>query len=211
VPPGAWNPQPAPSSGNGCLKACLIVGIILVVLGVVGVIGLTMLGNALVGGIVGPDGELAECTYISDAELDAAIGRDGEALPESGLIGEIMKQMLDTRILPDAPGCWITANELVGRIAVQDGNAAATFAAVKASGAGEYTGPDVTGFGDEAFCTGVAATAGSGVLVRSGDRIVFVSLADPTLFGDLTFTDDAVMYSPSACELAQRVAAVVLQ
>ena len=63
------------------------------------------------------------------------------------------------------------------------------------------------GFGDEAFCTGVEATAGSGILVRAGDRLVFVSLADPGLFEDLEFTDDSVMYSPSragARLLAQR-------
>jgi hypothetical protein len=182
-----------------------------VVLGVIATIGLMMLGNALVGGVVGPDGQLAECQYISDDELDAAIGRDGEALPSSGLLGELVEGMLDNRILTDAPGCWITADELVGRIAVQDGNAAATFASLKAEGAGEYTGPDVAGFGEEAFCTGMATAAGSGVLVRAGDRLVFVSLADPNLFGDLQITDDQVLYSPSACQLAQQVADRVLR
>jgi hypothetical protein len=185
--------------------------VVLVVLAILGMVALTMLGNALVGGIVGPDGQLAECSLVSDGELDAALGRDAEALPSGGLIGEIATGALDTRILPDAQDCWIVAEpSLFGRIAVQDdANAAATFAEIKAEGAGEYVGPDVDGIGNEAFCTGVGSIAGSGVFVRFGNRLVFVSLVDQGLFEDLQFTDDSVMYSPSACELAQRVAAAV--
>jgi hypothetical protein len=187
--------------------------VILVVLGVIGVVGIMLFARSLVGDIVGPDGQLAQCTYISDAELDDAIGRDGEALPSTGIIGDIATGALDRRILPDADGCWIVAQpSLFGRIAVEDSlDAAGSFQQIRAAGAGDYVGPDVAGFGDEAFCTGVGTTAGSGVLVRAGDRLVFVSLADAGLFEDLEFTDDNVMYSPSACELAQRVADAVLR
>jgi hypothetical protein len=216
VPPGAWNPQAtAPqSSGNGCLKACLIVGIILVVLGVVGVIGMMLFARSLLEGVgINPDGTLQECPYVSDSELDQAIGRDGYALPLSGLIGDIATGAVDERILPGADGCWIVAEQpsLIGRVAVVEAvDAGAQFASIREAGAGDYTGPAVTGLGDEAFCTGVASGVGSGVLVRAGNRLVFVSMFDQAMSDDFEFTGDNVMYSPATCELAQRVATAAL-
>jgi hypothetical protein len=214
APPGGWAPAPAKSSGNGCLKACLIVGIILVVLAVLGVVGMMLFARSLIEGVgVNPDGTLQECPYVSDAELDAALGRDADALPLSGLIGDIASGAVDARILPDADGCWMVAESpgLVGRIAVaEELDAAGTFRQIKADGAGAYTGPDVSGIGDEAFCTGAASGVGSGVLVRAGNRLVFVSLIDEDVAQDFQFTDDNVMYSPSACELSQRVAAAAM-
>ena len=215
VPPGAWNPQaPPPKSGNGCLKACLIVGIILVVLGVLGIVGMMLFARSLFEGVgINPDGTLQDCPFLPDSELDQAIGRDGYALPLTGFIGDIATGAVDDRILQGADGCWIVAEQpsLVGRVAVVDAaDASSQFAAIAAAGAGDYTGPAVAGFGDEAFCTGFASGLGSGVLVRVGNRLVFVSLFDENVSGDMTFTDDNVMYSPSTCELAQRVAAAAL-
>ena len=98
-------------------------------------------------------------------------------VPFSGIIGDFATGALDSRILPDADDCWIIAEpSLFGRIAVAESlDAAGTFQQIRADGAGDYVGPDVPGFGDEAFCTGVGATAGSGILVRAGNRLVFVS------------------------------------
>jgi hypothetical protein len=187
--------------------------VLLVVLGVIGIIGMMFFARSFVEGLgVNPDGSLKECPYLPDAELDAAIGRDGYALPLSGIIGQIATESVDARILPKADGCWIVSEEppLIGRVAVVDsGDAATQFATIKATGEGDYTGPAVSGLGDEAFCTGMSTGIGSGVLVRQGNRLVFVSLVDQGLASDLEFDED-VPYSPSTCALAQRVAAAAL-
>ena len=182
APPG-WNPQPvAPSNNNGCLKACLIVGVLLVILFFIGVAAVVFLGNQVVQSIgVDPEGNLETCPFVSDEELSAVLGSGTQALPLQGFFDATIGLILDKRVMPDEEDCWITSDGTngTGRIARYQGpEAAAKFQAEKQraqptsedQGGGVtienagYFGGDLTGFGDEAFCTGVSNAIMSGVL-----------------------------------------------
>jgi len=223
VPPtGGWSPAPATSSGNGCLKGCIIVAIVLVVIAVIGVGALFVFSRQLVSDLgVNPDtGETQECQLVSDDELDAIFGgRDAQALPMGGIFDATIGQLLDKRVLKDANDCWIvasgTSTAVSGRIAAQDGiDASGGFQAAKsAAQAGDYFGGDIPGYGDEAFCTGVSQAGSFGILVRSGGRLVYVSLLDPKsgAIGDWETSDDGVTISPDTCKLAGEVALAVVR
>ncbi len=120
----------------------------------------------------------------------------------------------------DASDCWIltsgTETSVTGRIAKQDSiNASGDFQAAKAKASdGKFFGGDLSGVGDEAFCTGASEQSPSfGVLVRQGGSLVYVSLIDPTFAtqGDWETTADGVLISPETCNLAGQVAAAVLR
>jgi hypothetical protein len=221
-PSGTWSPAPATSSGNGCLKACLVVAIILVVLAILAVAGILILGRQVVSDLgVNPDtGEVTECSLVSNDKLNAVFGgSDAQAMPMGGIADATIGQVLDKRILRDAPDCWIvasgTAQSVTGRIAAQDGlNASGDFQSAKAAAqAGGYFGGDAPGIGEEAFCTGASEAGSFGILVHSGGRLVYVSLLDPRsgAIGDWVITQDGVTTSPDTCQLAGEIAAAVLQ
>jgi hypothetical protein len=221
-PDGTWQPAPASSSGNGCLKGCIIVGIILVVIAVLGIAALVFFSRQLVSGFgVNPDtGQAQQCTLITDEKLDAVFGGNGaQTLPLQGFANATFGQLLDKRILKDADSCWIVASgtdqEVTGRIAAQDGlNASGDFQSAKsAAQEGGYFAGDLSGFGDEAFCTSMSQVGSFGILVRSGGRLVYVSLLDPRsgTIGDWVTTPDGLVTSPDTCKLAGEVAAAVLQ
>ncbi len=187
-PPVGWAPAPASSSGNGCLKGCLIAGAILVVLGIIAVAGLVFLGGQLAGDILEPDGSLKACPLISNEHLSDALDTEVQALPLVGIWDTVMGSFLDKRALPDAEDCWIaygtdtstsaTTDSATGRLARSTGgDASGAFRQEKekANRDGYFAG-DVSGLGDEAFCTGVSEIGWTGVLARSGDRLVYVSL-----------------------------------
>ena len=91
-----------------------------------------------------------------------------------GLYDMTIGLVIDNRVLPDAPDCWVTAGEkaYIARVARSDGGGAAVYAQEKQNaeptsedqGGGVtlenpgYFGGDVSGFGDEAFCTGISPT-----------------------------------------------------
>ncbi|HYO44233.1 MAG TPA: hypothetical protein VES19_13630 [Candidatus Limnocylindrales bacterium] len=218
-PPGAWAPAPAKGS-NGCLKACLIVGIILVVLGVIGAIGISILGAKFVEGIgVNPDGSLKSCELISDDELSGILGSGAEALPMGGIIDGTIGQLLDQRILKDAPDCWIVASDssssgMTGRLARQDGgDTSGDFARYRqAAQDGGYFAGEVPGYGDEAFCTSATEAVSFGILVRSGGRLAYVSLIDATSMqgGDFEVGPNGEMISPDTCAKAGEIAKAML-
>ena len=226
--PPNWNAQPAPpAKGNGCLKACLIVGVILVILFGIALAGLFFLGRSLVGGVVDENGNLKECPIVSNAKLSSALGDGAQGLPASGIFG-IVAGVLDTRVLPDAESCIVetTDGSGIGRIARYQGNdAASVFQQEKQKaqptsqdqGNGltleseGYFGGDVSGLGDEAFCTGVSTSITSGVLVRQGDTLVYVSLLGSAGSApNLDATASGVITDPATCERAQEVAKVIL-
>jgi hypothetical protein len=221
APAGGWSPAPATSSGNGCLKACIIVAIVLVVIAVIGVGALFLLGRQLVSDLgVDPEtGATRECPIVSNDELNQIFGSDdAAALPMGGLVDATIGQVLDKRVLKDAEDCWIlgsgTGTAVTGRIAAQDGvNASGDFQAAKAAAqAGEFFGGDVSGYGDEAFCTGGSTALSFGILVRSGGRLAYVSLIDNTrAIGDWEETDDGVTISPDTCQLAGEIANAALR
>ncbi|MEW6223806.1 MAG: hypothetical protein AB1627_04185 [Chloroflexota bacterium] len=230
-PPGSWNPAPVQSSGSsGCLKLVLI----LVVIGAIGfallIAGILFLGRQLTDSIgVNPDGSVGTaCPFIEDSELSEALGSEAEALVLDGLWDATIGIILDKRALGTAEDCWITADESTptGRIAVyQGGDAADVFRQERENAAptsedqgngitvttdGWFAG-EVAGLGDEAFCTGVSPAIQAGVLVRQGDRVVYVSLSGPAdAAPDFETTEDGVIAAPAICDAAQEVARQVL-
>lgn len=232
APPGAWNPQPAaPSSSNGCLRACLIVAVIGIVLVALIAIAFVFFVNRvaeLVG--VNSDGSIGTpCAIISDSDLSSALGSNASAIELSGFFDATIGLVLDKRVLPDAQDCWITSDGTspVGRIARYEGSDAAEVfqqerqnAAPTSQGQGNgvsvessgYFAGDVSGLGDEAFCTGLSPAIQAGVLVRQGSTLVYVSLSGPSdgSVPDMGTTADGVITAPSICATAQDVARKIL-
>ena len=212
-----WNPAPAKSSGNGCLKACLIVGAILVVLFFIAVAGIVFLGNQIIKSVpIDEQGNLQACPFVSNDQLSGVLGSGTEAVPLTGFFDATIGIILDKRVMPDDEDCWITADGSTGtgRIArYQGSDAGAKFLAEKQAaqptsqdqGNGVtlenpgYFAGDVSGVGDEAFCTDFSSALMEGVLVRQGDTLVYVSLQGGT--------DSA----ESTCQQAQRVAQAILR
>ncbi len=216
-PPVGWAPAPAQSGGNGCLKGCLIVGAIGVVLVVILGIAITVLGFRFAQdlGIDPTTGDVAECPLISNSDLAAVLGSDSTALPLGGIVDATIGQLLDKRVIPDAEDCWIAGSHTgSGRIARQSGgDAAGTFRSAldKAKADGYFAGA-VSGVGDEAFCTGMSDVGSFGVLVRSGDRLAYISLIGSDIGSSNYDTNaDGVVVSPETCQLGQEVAAKVLR
>lgn len=225
VPGGAgappnWNPAPVQQSGmNGCLKACLIVGVLLVILFFVGVAAIAIIGNQIIKSVpTDANGNLAPCAIVTDDELSSVLGRGTQAIPLEGIFDTLLGLVLDKRVIPDAEDCFISADRGdtgTGRIARYVGSdAAARFQqerqnaqptsedrgnGLTVENEGYFDG-DVSGVGDEAFCTGNSDAFMSGVLVRQGDTLVYVSL-----LGAGSSSSD------TPCELAQKVAKVILQ
>src|SRR5262245_24490592 len=193
TPPGAqpgWNPDVVPPtrSNNGCLKACLIVAVILAILFFVGVAALVFIGNRIVSSVgVDENGNIGTpCPFISNDELSAALGTHAEALELNGFFDATIGLILDKRVLPDAEDCWISnngstsSNSATGRMArYQGSDAAAVYqqewqkAQPTSTDQGNgvslenpgYFGGDVTGFGDQAFCTSLSPAFQGGVIV----------------------------------------------
>ena len=212
-PPVGWAPAPASSGGSGCVKGCLIVAAIGVVLIIVGVIALMVFVQRFAEDMgINPDGTVAECALISSGELSNALDGSAEALPLGGIVDATVGRLLDKRVLPDAEDCWIaTESSATGRIARQVGGDAsgAYRTALDAARTGGYYAGDVSE-GDEAFCTAVSEAGSFGVLVRRGDTLVYVSLIDPAIdssgFGA---NEDGELTSAATCTLAARVASRV--
>ena len=221
--PPNWNPQPVAKSGmNGCLKACLIIGVLLVIAFVVIGAVLVFIGGQIVKSVpIDSQGNLAPCAIVSDEKLSSVLGPGTQAIPLEGIFDTLLGLVLDKRVIPDAEDCFISAdkgNSGTGRIARYVGSdAAARFQQEKQNaqptsqdkGNGltvenpGYFGGDVSGVGDEAFCTDDSEAFMSGVLVRQGDTLVYVSLLGGAGFGSSS--------SETSCELAQKVAKIILQ
>ena len=231
-PPGAWNPQPAASSGSsGCLKVILILIAIAVIGFVLLIAGLVVVGNRIVNEVgVNGDGTIGKaCTIIDNGTLRDELGGNAEAIQLTGIYDATVGMVLDNRVLPDAEDCWITADAStpVGRIARYiGGDAASVFQAereraaptsqdqgggVSIDNSGYFAG-DVSGLGDEAFCTGVSPAIQAGVLARKGDTLVYVSLSGSSDGTTLDFgtTADGVVTAPQICATAQALAARIL-
>jgi hypothetical protein len=217
-PPGAWNPQPA-QTGNGCLKACLIVGGIIVVLGIIGIIAISIFSIRFAEDLgVSPDGSIKACELITNEELGAALGGEAQAAPLDGLVDSTVGLVLDRRVLPDAPACWIvgsSAASATGRLARQDaGDASGDYQRARQDAeAGGYFAGDASGVGDEAFCTGMSDTGSFGILVRAGGKLAYVSILNPAALEDGAFETNAngVVVSPETCAQAGGVALAMLR
>ena len=172
-----WDRPPAGS--NGCLKGCLIVGAVVAVLLVVAVVGLIVAGGRLVDQIQqNPDAVFGgQCPFVSPLEVSDALGTDAQVYELDGFAGGMMGAILDKRLLGDAPDCYIVAQDgTTGRIAVLDGGGQTAFDAAAAEG--EHFRARDAEIGDEAFCTTIDGNGFGGVLVRFGERVVYVSMLD---------------------------------
>jgi len=179
---------------------------------------------------VNGDGTIGNaCEIIDNATLRDQLGGTAEAIELTGFYDATIGIVLDKRVLPDAYDCWITADEStpVGRVARYVGSDAANVfqaereraaptsqdqgGGVSLENSGYFAG-DVSGLGDEAFCTGVSPAVQAGVLVRKGDTLVYVSLSGPSdeSTPDFGVTDDGVVTAPQICASAQGLAARIL-
>jgi hypothetical protein len=186
-----------PSGNNGCLRACLIAAGILVVVAIVGAIALSLFVGRIVQEVQdNPDAVFGgECQLVSSAEVSDALGQDVQAFALEGLAEGTMGVLLDRRLLPDATDCWVIGEDgTAARIAVVDADAETVFRNSRAEAEASFLERDVQGFGDEAFCTTIDQQGSGGVLVRFGQRVVYVSMVAQTF-------DEA-----SVCDRAQLIA-----
>lgn len=185
------SPPPAPApKRRGPGRALLVVGAVVVVLVVLGAIALNRLVTGIgesVGGLAGGTG----CDAVSTEAVDDALGGTYEVVQLGGLT-EIASPVLDSRVLPDGTSCWAVESGDGGRLAriarYSGPDAAERFAAERTAATGTtqdqgggisvstsaYFNKDVRA-GDEAFCTTGDFSASAGVLVRTGDLLVYVS------------------------------------
>jgi hypothetical protein len=211
---------------SGCLKACLVVGVIGIVLLIVFFIAIGALVKNAANGIgIDDNGNLADCGIVSSQQLKTVLGADTEAHPLTGLMNATVGVTLDKRVLPDADNCYIISGASpsadqtsggFGRIAKYSGDAAGTFnKELQNAKAGNYFATDVSGAGDQAFCTGWSDKyPATGALVRKGGDLVYVSLLIGTNFTDLNFdqasADNSIPYSQDACDQAVQIAKLAL-
>lgn len=236
-PPGFRPSSAGRAAGRGCLVTLFIVVVLLagaVLAGRWAWGRFTGWVGAKTDGIVGGVG----CPFATDAEVGALVGGGSVRLVKAGSLTSIVSSVVDSRVIPDAPSCWgvsdgsapsVDSTRLL-RIASQTSTqAAAAFrdevtkakgaAATNGNGASAsgppYYNKAVTGIGDEAFCTSASTTGpgSAGILVRKGDRLVYVSVTPsfakgaPGLGtpGRTTFSTD-----DESCALAQKIAGTVL-
>lgn len=180
------------------------------VLVIIGVIGITALGMKLADDLgVNPDGTTKTCELITDGELEQVLGSGAQALPMGGIADATIGQVLDKRVIADAPDCWVSSasdSATTGRVARQDGgDASGDFRSARQTAqGGVYFDGDVAGLGDEAFCTAISEFGAAGILVRSGGRLVYVSLIDMA-------TLDGSEGPQHACAVAAEIASRMLR
>ena len=209
---------------SGCAKAAIIGGAIILV-GIVVLVGIFIFGLYRFAGEVEGAFEDDPCPYLTNQEASDAVGADVEAVSGDSALGRILGLVRDTRLLADAPACFISDSDSSIQIwvSVYDGSDAVEVFATGVEIAGgqvvsststdsgtitvdsePFRGADVAGLGDEAFCVDVGPVVSGGVFARSDDRVVFVST--------LAVVEDegADLFDGSLCERAASVARVLL-
>lgn len=227
-------PPAAKATGmSGCVKVVIVLLVLLIVAVIVLVVAAGTFVNSVVPGGIGAIGNGSgddNCPFLSDSEARTLLGGTADGFELSGLYEASIGLIIDKRVLPTAEDCWITEADraYIARIARSEGpDAAGVFArelqnaqpvsqdqgnGVTVTDAG-YFGGDIQGLGDQAFCTGYSLTGMAGVLVRQGDRLLYVSLGPPdeTKVPDLESTAAGVITAPTICATAQEVARQLLR
>ena len=176
------------------------------------------------GGLVG-----GSCPFLSDGDARQVFGGNASAVELSGIYEMTLGLVMDKRVLANAPDCWVAdgTKASIARVALYEGgDASAVFAAERKAaeptsqdqGGGVtlenegYFGGEVSNLGDEAFCTGIAPAIMAGVVVRQGDRVVYVSVG-PAAGGQAPgmALESGVTTSPELCAFAQEVARFILR
>lgn len=241
VPPPAYGapqpglPQPPAKSG---MNGCAIAAIVLVVLLVLGGVGVFVVGAVVInkgkdkleqatGGNL--DLTVGDCPVLSNSKAKELFGANAEAttIPLEGLIGFAF----DDRVLRDSDSCWVNNADQQSLIVLhhrEGGDARAAYQKERDlaqptsqdQGGGltleneGYFDKDVSGLGDEAFCTGSSLSGATGVLVRKGDRLLYLSISpgpdefDPSQLG--TKPDSAVITNETLCNKAQDAARSII-
>jgi hypothetical protein len=219
------------------MSGCAIAALVLVGLLVIGGIGVVVLGTVVFhkakhkldeatggGGLVPHD-----CPVLSNAKARDLCGANAEAstIP----LENLMNVALDSRVLADSASCWVTNADNERTIILrhreggdaharyqQEHDAAQPTSQDKGNGLTVenegYFDKDVSGLGDEAFCTGLSLSGATGVLVRSGDRLMYVSVTlgpDEFAPSDLgTKPDSGVITNDKMCDAAQQAARAIV-
>jgi hypothetical protein len=238
-PPGYAQPVPvAKKSGNGCLIAVLVVVGLIVVGGIGSVVVVGMFAHKIVSTAFGG----GPCPFLSNTTAASVLGPGTTVFETRGFSSVLV--VVDPRVMPNDPSCALSrdtssisgssssgsspSGTSVGRIArYKGGNAQARYQAelAKAKGVTEdrgnglsvssepYLNKELSGVGDEAFCT-KSGGVGAGMLVRSGDVLVYASLAtdigtSPGI--DLSNPDNPKLGTDDGnCVLAQKLALAAL-
>ena len=210
---------------SGCAKAAIIGGIV-VVLVVIAALAFVFFG--IRGFVNDIDSELTtsdSCEFITDEEASEALGEQVSVETGDSALGAILGIIRDTRLMEDEPFCFISSEDSSTQAWVslyEGGDAEAVFANAEDIADGQvvssssdttgsisvesdaFRGDDVAGLGDEAFCTDAGFTIFGGVLARSGNRVVYVSVLP------LADNQGSDVLDGSLCERAIPLARVVL-
>lgn len=211
-----------PPKKSGAGKVLLVLGVVLVLAVVGGAVAVSMLLNRVTENVIG-----GNCDLVGVDDVNSTLAGEFELIQLGGLTS-IATPALDSRVLADGTTCWATESgsetpRLVRVAKLDSGDAAARFQQERtlAQGVKEdrgggvtvesepYFNRDVDGAGDEAFCTTTDMTGSSGVLVRRGDALIYVSMTSGTFSPDLTGGADGSIKSAdddAHCDLAQRIA-----
>jgi hypothetical protein len=213
------------------MSGCAIVALVIVGLLVVGGVGVAVLAGVVFHKVA----KTAEknlvphdCPVLSNAKARKLFGPNAEAstIPLSGLVAPVF----DNRVLADSGSCWVTNGDDQPTIILyhrEGGDAHARYEkehdaaqpvsedrgnGITVSNEG-YFGKDVADLGDEAFCTGSSLSGATGVLVRKGDHLLYVSILpgpdfDPSQLG--INPDNGVITNDTVCAAAQKAAREIL-
>jgi hypothetical protein len=232
APPGPTGPPPKGKSNKGCLVALIVVLVLFVGGGIATVVAISVVGHKAFNDAVGSVGP---CPYVSDADATAALNTDAEATLFDGGLGKFL-DITDDRVLADQRSCILQQKAStdsgsgmpgLGRAVKYSGSDAESRyqqELTKAKGITEdrgnglsvstdsYFNKDVSGLGDEAFCTKSSGLT-AGVLVRQGSTLVYVSLAQAGTTPGIDLSDPnnpKLGTDDSACEAAQVLARKIL-
>lgn len=187
---GQYGAPPSAPPRRGPGRALIVVAVVVVALVVLGGTALNRLVTGIGEGLGGPAGGTG-CDAVSTDAVNGALGGSYEVIQLGGLTG-IAAPVLDSRVLAEASTCWAVESGDGGRLARiarhSGSDAAERFATERTAAMGTtedrgggvsvstsaYFNKDVE-VGNEAFCTTGDFAASAGVLVRTGDLLVYVS------------------------------------
>ena len=229
VPPGV----PGKTGMSTAAKVLLIVGLVFL-LGIGGCVAVASFAvhriSKTTGSIFASNGS---CAFVPAGEVAKVLPGNPSLTPLKGF-ASLAGVALDRRVLSEAPSCLVSPSSgqkgPIARVArLQEAGAHERFTAELTKARGQVVSESSSSseggssdikvesegyfdhtveLGDEAFCTTLGLVPMSGVLVRQGDTLVYVSLlpdsgsSDSSGGGSTTGEDN--------CMLAQKIAKVVL-
>ena len=228
--PGPVPPSVPPKAGmSTAAKVLLIVGLVFL-LGIGGCVAVASFAvhriSKTTGSIFASNGS---CAFLPAGEVAKVLPGKPSLTPLKGF-ASLAGIALDRRVLAEAPSCLVSPSSgqkgPIARVArLQASDAPERFIAELTKAKGQVVSESSSSseggssdikvesesyldhtveLGDEAFCTTLGLVPMSGVLVRQGDTLVYVSLLPDSGSGSSSTTGE------DNCTLAQKVAEVVL-